>query len=124
MVNRSGPWLSPSSTTARSSFLGWTSAGWGGWGDSGLVRYDLERGEALEIPLGPDRAPGEAVFVPRSVDAAEDDGWYLMLVSNRTDGTSSLDVLSAADPAGGPVAQVQLPVRVPLGFHGNWVPLR
>ena len=95
-----------------------------GWGDSGLVRYDLERGEALEIPLGPDRAPGEAVFVPRSADAAEDDGWYLMLVSNRTDGTSSLDVVSAADPAGGPVAQVQLPVRVPLGFHGNWVPLR
>ena len=95
-----------------------------GWGDSGLVRYDLERGEALEIPLGPDRAPGEAGFVPRSADAAEDDGWYLMLVSNRTDGTSSLDVVSAADPAGGPVAQVQLPVRVPLGFHGNWVPLR
>ena len=91
------------------------------WGDSGLVRYDLEGEEALEIPFGPDRAPGEAVFVPRSPDAAEDDGWYLMLVSNRADGTSSLDVLSAADPAGGPVAQVHLPVRVPLGFHGNWV---
>jgi carotenoid cleavage dioxygenase len=31
-------------------------------------------------------------------------------------------VLSAEDLAGDPVAIVHLPVRVPFGFHGNFVP--
>jgi carotenoid cleavage dioxygenase len=31
-------------------------------------------------------------------------------------------VLHAQDLGGGPVAEVHLPVRVPFGFHGNWVP--
>ena len=56
--------------------------------------------------------------------AAEDDGWYLMLVGDRAEGTTTLDVLPAEDPTAGAVAQVHLPVRVPLGFHGNWIPLR
>jgi carotenoid cleavage dioxygenase len=35
---------------------------------------------------------------------------------------SELVVLPAADPSEEPVARVLLPNRVPLGFHGNWVP--
>jgi carotenoid cleavage dioxygenase len=35
---------------------------------------------------------------------------------------SDLVVLSAQDFTGAPVARVHLPVRVPFGFHGNWVP--
>jgi carotenoid cleavage dioxygenase len=30
-------------------------------------------------------------------------------------------ILNAGDPAGEPEAIVHLPVRVPLGFHGNWI---
>ena len=37
-------------------------------------------------------------------------------------GESSLLVLPSADPASGPVATVAMPVRVPLGLHGNWMP--
>ena len=37
-------------------------------------------------------------------------------------GASDLWVLHAGDPAGDPAAVVHLPARVPLGFHGNWVP--
>ena len=55
-------------------------------------------------------------------DAAEDDGWVLTLVADPDRGASDLWVLHAADPAGDPAAVVHLPARVPLGFHGNWVP--
>ena len=34
----------------------------------------------------------------------------------------TLSRLVAADPASGPVARVVLPNRLPVGFHGNWVP--
>jgi carotenoid cleavage dioxygenase len=31
-------------------------------------------------------------------------------------------ILHAQDFAGGPLATIQLPARVPFGFHGNWLP--
>lgn len=34
---------------------------------------------------------------------------------------SELVILDATDVAGGPVAVVEVPVRIPAGFHGNWV---
>ena len=61
-------------------------------------------------------------MVPRHDDAAEDDGWLMSLVYDKATDRGELVVLAAADPAAGPVARVMLPNRVPLGFHGNWVP--
>ncbi|MFF7976312.1 carotenoid oxygenase family protein [Streptomyces sp. NPDC007905] len=31
-------------------------------------------------------------------------------------------ILAARDFTGGPVARVHLSERVPLGFHGSWIP--
>ena len=87
-----------------------------------LVRIDGKTGDVQRIDLGPGRFAGEWVMVPRHADAAEDDGWLLSLVHDAATERSELIVLPAADPAGGPVARVLLPNRVPLGFHGNWVP--
>ena len=92
------------------------------WPSSELVRYDADKKASEIISFGADRIAGEAVFVPRSEDAAEDDGWYLTFVNDVPAGTSDLVVLDAAAPTEGPVASVHLPARVPLGFHGNWVP--
>jgi carotenoid cleavage dioxygenase-like enzyme len=52
----------------------------------------------------------------------QEDGWLMSLVYDRATDRSDLVLLDAADPAAGAVATVHLPTRVPLGFHGNWVP--
>jgi carotenoid cleavage dioxygenase-like enzyme len=70
---------------------------------------------------------GEPVFVPASGGAtaaasAEDDGYLLTFAHDRAAGTSYLAILDAADVAAPPVAEVHLPVRVPAGFHGTWLP--
>jgi carotenoid cleavage dioxygenase len=90
--------------------------------ESMLVCHDLERGSSVERSFGRGAGVGEAVFVPRADDAAEDDGWLLTLAYEPDKDTSALYVLNAADPAGEPQAVVELPQRVPVGFHGNWVP--
>jgi carotenoid cleavage dioxygenase len=87
-----------------------------------LVRVDGASGEARSIDLGRGRLSGEWVMVPRAADAAEDDGWLLSLVHDLAEDRTDLVVLSAAAPEAGAVATVQLPTRVPLGFHGNFVP--
>ncbi|MCQ4214235.1 carotenoid oxygenase family protein [Streptomyces longispororuber] len=94
-----------------------------------LVKFDLERGgsEVHRFPPGTD--VGEGVFVPSAGGGgggggggAEDDGWVLSYVFDPERGGTDLVVLAAQDLSGEPVARVHLPVRVPVGFHGNWIP--
>ncbi len=96
-------------------------------GDASLVRHDLTDGSAVEhrfstglVPGGPG---GEAVFVPStSGPADESNGWYIAYVYDAARDGSDLVILDASDFAGKPVARIQLPRRVPYGFHGNWIP--
>jgi carotenoid cleavage oxygenase len=89
---------------------------------SSLVRYDADTGAAETHDFGPGRSTGEGVFVPAADDAPEGDGWVMALVHDSRRDRSDLVVLSADDFSGEPVARVELPARVPAGFHGNWVP--
>ena len=89
-------------------------------GDGRLVRYDLESGTAEEHRFD-GGAPGEAVFVPAASANDERVGWYLSYVYDKQRNGSDLVVIDAADFSGKPVARVQLPQRVPHGFHGNWI---
>jgi carotenoid cleavage oxygenase len=90
--------------------------------ESVLLRHDLERGTSDARSFGRGASLGEAVFVPRSDDGGESDGWLLMLVHSADTGTSALHILDADDIEGEAQAVVELPQRVPAGFHGNWVP--
>ena len=60
--------------------------------------------------------------MPRTDDADESDGWLMALVSSAATGTSALHILNAGDIDGEAQAVIELPQRVPAGFHGNWVP--
>jgi carotenoid cleavage dioxygenase len=86
------------------------------------LKFDLARGTQETFEFGPGRKVGELVFVPDSDDAGEDEGWLMGLLHDRSTDRSSLVVLDASDIGGGVVAEVHLPVRVPAGFHGNWIP--
>jgi carotenoid cleavage dioxygenase len=89
----------------------------------GLVQYDLQRDEAVRFDPGPHRFPGEPVFVLAADGRDENEGWVLTVVYDATSDTSDLVILDATSFAGPPVATVHLPVRIPFGFHGSWVPV-
>lgn len=88
---------------------------------AGICHMDLERGTEDLWEPGPDRRGGEAYFVPRDAAADEGDGWVMTYLWDRRSDLSSLGIFDAQDVASGPIAEVQLPVRVPFGFHGTWV---
>jgi carotenoid cleavage dioxygenase len=85
------------------------------------MKHDLTTGACWVHDFGPGRVTLEPLFVPRS-DGAEDDGWVMSYVYDAATDRSDVVVLDAQDFAGDPVAIIHLPVRVPFGFHGSWIP--
>ena len=86
-----------------------------------IVHIDFKTGKRL-IHTFEDGFPGEPIFVPRSADAPEGDGWLVATVYRPGDDHSDLAVFDATDISKGPIGLAQLPRRVPFGFHGNWRP--
>ncbi|PZG43839.1 carotenoid oxygenase [Spongiactinospora gelatinilytica] len=88
-----------------------------------LLKHDLRTGSREEHLFPRGFYAGEPVFVPGDPEAesAEDDGYVMAYVHNADRDAADLVVLSAQDFAGGPIATVHLPARVPLGFHGSFV---
>ena len=91
----------------------------GDFGD--LVKHDLTAGTSVVHELGDGRHSQEGVFVPKHADAAEDEGWVLAYVHDERRNAADVVIIDAQDFAAPPVATIHLPVRVPYGFHGNWV---
>jgi carotenoid cleavage dioxygenase len=86
-----------------------------------LAHMDLQtKRETVRRFSGGDSV-GEPIFVPRSAEAPEGDGWILALVHRAAQMRSDLLILNAQDIAGEPEAVLELPCRVPAGFHGSWV---
>lgn len=90
-------------------------------GDTRIYRHDMVEHRTQAHDFGPERFPGEFVFVPRHPQGGETDGWYVGLVINRDADTTDFVILDAKDFLGQPVATIHLPHRIPPGFHGNWV---
>ena len=91
-------------------------------GGGPAIKHDLVAGTSVEHDYGPGRETLEPVFVAREGAADEDDGWVMSYVYDATTDRADVVILDAQDFTGDPVATVHLPVRVPFGFHGNWVP--
>lgn len=86
-----------------------------------LFKHDLESGTRQIHNFGPNRYPCEFVFVPASLEAAEDEGWLMGFVIDAEAKTTDLVILDARNFEGVPQASIHMPHIVPPGFHGNWM---
>jgi carotenoid cleavage dioxygenase len=85
-----------------------------------LIHHDMASG-ARQV-WGADKYMfGEPVFAPRSMNAAEAEGYLLMLANDLETSLTELMVFDALDIQSGPRCRANLPVRIPAGFHGTWV---
>ena len=88
----------------------------------GILKYDLKRGAVQRHVINVGDQNSEPIFVARDGAQTEDDGWLLVCVYRHASHTSDVVVLDAKDVSKPPLAVVQLPRRIPAGFHGAWIP--
>nr|XP_017255823.1 PREDICTED: carotenoid 9,10(9',10')-cleavage dioxygenase 1-like isoform X1 [Daucus carota subsp. sativus] len=103
---------------------------------TGIVKFDLhmepEMGKKeLEVggnvqgifDLGVGRYGSEAIFVPREpgTTSEEDDGYLIHFLHDENTGKSAANIIDAKTMSPDPVAVVELPHRVPYGFHALFV---
>lgn len=85
-----------------------------------LVRVDTRTGDVAEWRAGSGRYVNEPVFAPGG--GGEEEGWVLAPVYDAARDATFLAVLDAGDVVAGPVAEVWFDHRLPMTFHGSWVP--
>ncbi len=105
--------------TGRPHRYGYTIELMSSTGGHSLIAHDTSGGETQSWTTAPKRSLSEAIFVPESATAGENEGWLLAIDSDREH--SDLVVFDATAVAAGPVGRVRLPQRIPDGFHGDWI---
>jgi carotenoid cleavage dioxygenase-like enzyme len=89
-------------------------------GMDAVLRFDTKSGTEDIWHFGNGASSGELVFAPRIGSTDEADGYALTLVHRANAAVSELAVFAANDIAAGPLALVEIPFRVPSGFHCNY----
>lgn len=87
-----------------------------------LMLKDLETGTEQHWWAGPTSTLQEPCFIPRSADAAEGDGWIVQVCNRMAEHRSDLLLFDALDIEKGPIATIQVPIRLRFGLHGNFAP--
>ncbi|MFN9659240.1 MAG: carotenoid oxygenase family protein [Cyanobacteriota bacterium] len=85
-----------------------------------IQKLDLESGASRVWSAAPRGFVSEPLMVPRPGATAEDDGWVLSVIWNGARRASDLVILDAASLE--EVAVLELPLALPHGLHGSWVP--
>jgi carotenoid cleavage dioxygenase len=91
----------------------------GAFGTGNLFKHDLHAGTKQVHDVGRGRYASEGVFVASG--SGEDEGYILAPVYDAARNASDILVLDARNFSQKPLATVRLPVRIPFGFHGNFV---
>jgi carotenoid cleavage dioxygenase len=94
----------------------------GGFQNTTLRKYDMEARASVVHPFVESRMAGECVIAPRPGATSEDDAWAMLFVYDKSRDASDFVILDARRFEAEPVATIRLPCRVPVGFHGAWIP--
>lgn len=86
-----------------------------------IERFDAATGAFDTYHTNDNWAPGEPVFVPRSNDSPEGDGYVIAPVFRNEGQGNAYLIFDAMKLAEGPLATVHVPFHFRPGFHGNWV---
>jgi carotenoid cleavage dioxygenase len=84
---------------------------------SALRKYDLASGRYEQHDFAPGVYASEPAFAPSG--GGEDDGWVVTFTAD-LNGASEVQIIDPKNFAAPPVARLELPQRVPAGFHGTW----
>ena len=87
-----------------------------------LMIKDLETGAEQHWWAGPTSTLQEPCFIPRGPDAPEGDGWIVQVCNRMAEHRSDLLLFDALDIEKGPIATIQVPIRLRFGLHGNFAP--
>jgi carotenoid cleavage dioxygenase len=87
----------------------------------GVIKYDFETGQSWHYNYGENCYGGEVVFAANPQGKTEDDGWLITFVYDQAQDTSELIILDAQNPESKAIARIEIPQRVPYGFHGLWI---
>lgn len=85
-----------------------------------IIHYDLKNNTQTIREFSKGSMVSEPVFVPKQKNSHEGDGFILCIVYVPERDGSDLYILDAMNIDAKPLAIVQLPQRIPNGFHGNW----
>lgn len=79
--------------------------------DTQEIKYHVVEGGAAQEPL----------FVPRSADAPEGDGFILTVADRFAEKRTDLLILDGNDVSRPAIATIKLPFALPMSFHGSWM---
>jgi carotenoid cleavage dioxygenase-like enzyme len=105
--------------TARPYRFGYTASFSNGLEYGPIYKHNMNAGTTEVHDFGELQA-GEPVFVHKKGSRGEDDGYILTCVFDPSSGSSQVHIIDASNFSGDSLAVIDLPVRVPFGFHGNW----
>ncbi len=85
-----------------------------------IKKIDLSTGKECFWSAAPRGFVGEPLFIPKPNSQEEDEGWILVLVWNGKARSTELAILNSKNLIS--QAIITLPIGIPHGLHGSWVP--
>ena len=87
-----------------------------------LVQYDLVHQTSRVHRFGSGCYGGEAIAVPKQNAMSASDCYILTWIFDQNRQASDLVIIDSTHFDEAPIARIHLPVRVPAGSHGSWIP--